>query len=264
MNPLIRDRSTKSAFTLIELLVVIAIISLLAAILFPVFGRARENARRSSCQSNLKQIGLGLVQYVQDYDEKLPMGCYDFNKLPWQTLVFPYVKNTQLYRCPSNTRPLTETIYATSSSTDGGAIPVSYKCNGGGSNATGDYNDHWISLPSTAALYKHRPMDRGITNWGGGAHMAVFADTTRTILIFEEVSGSREPDAQQAANTGDNTTFTNHLATTNYLFADGHVKAMNPSATINGVNMWGLTPATDPVSGYLSASIQTYGVANMK
>ena len=60
----------KSAFTLIELLVVIAIIAILAAILFPVFARARENARRSSCQSNLKQIGLGQLQYVQDYDEK--------------------------------------------------------------------------------------------------------------------------------------------------------------------------------------------------
>src|SRR5690349_23632523 len=62
----------RQAFTLIELLVVIAIIALLAAILFPVFGRARENARRTACASNLKQIGLGVMQYVQDYDEMLP------------------------------------------------------------------------------------------------------------------------------------------------------------------------------------------------
>src|SRR5205809_4233116 len=64
---------TRRAFTLIELLVVIAIIAILAAILFPVFSRARENARRASCQSNLKQIGLGFLQYAQDYDERLPL-----------------------------------------------------------------------------------------------------------------------------------------------------------------------------------------------
>ncbi|MBC8104296.1 MAG: DUF1559 domain-containing protein, partial [Cytophagales bacterium] len=64
-------KSSRAGFTLIELLVVIAIIAILAAILFPVFARARENARRASCQSNLKQIGLGLIQYSQDYDEKL-------------------------------------------------------------------------------------------------------------------------------------------------------------------------------------------------
>ena len=67
-------RTRKFAFTLIELLVVIAIIAILAAILFPVFGRARENARKTSCQSNLKQLGLAFAQYNQDYDEQsVPM-----------------------------------------------------------------------------------------------------------------------------------------------------------------------------------------------
>ena len=74
MHRFIRKPRTRTgqAFTLIELLVVIAIIAILAAILFPVFARARENARRASCQSNMKQIGLGLMQYVQDYDETYP------------------------------------------------------------------------------------------------------------------------------------------------------------------------------------------------
>ena len=76
---MLRTPKLKSAFTLIELLVVIAIIAILASILFPVFGRARENARRASCQSNLKQMALGLKQYTQDYDEKFPLAANSAN-----------------------------------------------------------------------------------------------------------------------------------------------------------------------------------------
>jgi len=89
-------------FTLIELLVVIAIIAILAAILFPVFARAREKARSAVCQSNLKQIGNALMMYIQDYDERLPRGntwCWrpdtDHNYQYYQQL-FPYVKNWQI------------------------------------------------------------------------------------------------------------------------------------------------------------------------
>jgi prepilin-type N-terminal cleavage/methylation domain-containing protein/prepilin-type processing-associated H-X9-DG protein len=108
----------RSAFTLIELLVVIAIIAILASILFPVFGRARENARRSSCQSNLKQIGLGIMQYVQDYDEKYPMtwmggilGAGDYwNYGTWMYTTFPYIKSTQIYSCPSAVKNVNDTF----------------------------------------------------------------------------------------------------------------------------------------------------------
>ena len=103
--------NTRSAFTLIELLVVIAIIAILAAILFPVFARARENARRTSCLSNLKQIGLGAMMYGQDYDEFYPLrittdawsapdGNYTYTL--WPGLIEPYVKNYQVFRCPSS------------------------------------------------------------------------------------------------------------------------------------------------------------------
>lgn len=92
----------KRAFTLIELLVVIAIIALLAAILFPVFGRARENARRSSCLSNVKQIGLGILQYAQDYDELLPLGYETVQNKRWSDMIQPYTKSTQILRCPSD------------------------------------------------------------------------------------------------------------------------------------------------------------------
>jgi prepilin-type N-terminal cleavage/methylation domain-containing protein/prepilin-type processing-associated H-X9-DG protein len=91
----------RSAFTLIELLVVIAIIAILAAILFPVFAKAREKARQTSCASNLKQLGLGLLQYAQDYDELLPRGYTSPPSRDWFSDCTPYLKSTQIRVCPS-------------------------------------------------------------------------------------------------------------------------------------------------------------------
>jgi len=115
----------RRAFTLIELLVVIAIIAILAAILFPVFARARESARRASCASNLKQLALGFMMYTEDYDERLPNALSNAsgeNKIggwmyytqgaqsssiranfdPKLGAIFPYIKNAQVYVCPSD------------------------------------------------------------------------------------------------------------------------------------------------------------------
>ena len=106
-------RSRSHGFTLIELLVVIAIIAILAAILFPVFAKAREKARQTSCLSNLKQIGLGALMYAQDYDEMLLYhylssteavtypGGGTHTGLMWYFNVYPYVKNIQIFSCPS-------------------------------------------------------------------------------------------------------------------------------------------------------------------
>jgi len=119
-------KRVRDAFTLIELLVVIAIIAILAAILFPVFAQARESARQSSCLSNSKQLGLGIMQYVQDYDEKFPLwiwcdsveqgnpqvkgpgtpdapwGPWKNNHIGWDKTTQPYIKNAQVFKCPSN------------------------------------------------------------------------------------------------------------------------------------------------------------------
>jgi prepilin-type N-terminal cleavage/methylation domain-containing protein/prepilin-type processing-associated H-X9-DG protein len=114
-----RSNQTRSGFTLIELLVVIAIIAILAAILFPVFAQAREKARTASCLSNIKQLTLGMMMYSQDYDERFPEWRWDQNfesswgdkgnvspnnaTTIWYYAIYPYVKNGQVYTCPSAT-----------------------------------------------------------------------------------------------------------------------------------------------------------------
>lgn len=232
-------RKRRTAFTLIELLVVIAIISLLAAILFPVFARARENARRTSCASNLKQIGLGILQYTQDYDEMMPLHLYKtpgtdgttIVNLSWRWGIYPYVKSTQLFECPSNP----ERRINTALNTDGGTsskmfaeVPrfkVSYAANG------------WTGLSGHIA-----PMGdiTGTPQWPSRKVAALVSPST-LLLVGEALDNDTCLRIDQTPTTTNNASkrmFAGHLATANMLFADGHVKAMKWSGTCTTPYTW--------------------------
>jgi prepilin-type N-terminal cleavage/methylation domain-containing protein/prepilin-type processing-associated H-X9-DG protein len=217
-----RTRSGAFGFTLIELLVVIAIIAILAAILFPVFARARENARRASCQSNLKQIGLGVLQYAQDFDERYPMGkvIVGGSDVSWRQTVQPYVKSTQLFRCPSN--PNSDTTR---------------------DNAVGNYPEIKESYGANLRVF-------GV-DWGGGGSntittsLAQIEESASKIMVGEAIdsqgiygAGTAYPDWSNNNNFV-TSAFAGHLGTGNYLFADGHVKALRPTRTMSPNNMWG-------------------------
>ena len=223
-------------FTLIELLVVIAIIAVLAAILFPVFARARENARRTSCQSNLKQIGLGLLQYTQDYDETLTLSFYgssgdsnNANIYKWMDAIFPYVKSEQLFTCPSDSAVNRDYLYHRKIPSGQTSINYgSYGLNGaygaGGDNQT---------PPRSSGLYL-------VTL----ASVAVPA-TTVWVTDNNNAPSAANPGGSQGffwSNANPNPTITatsprqlqniveRHLETTSVLYCDGHVKAQKLDA----------------------------------
>jgi prepilin-type N-terminal cleavage/methylation domain-containing protein/prepilin-type processing-associated H-X9-DG protein len=207
----------KKAFTLIELLVVIAIISILASILFPVFARARDNARRASCMSNMKQLGLGIMQYLQDYDEKYPAqtnsgsgGVTNFmtqsvvdNPASPKTNVFysiyPYTKSWQIMVCPSAT-PDTTTLAP--------------------------------NPPNTTSYFLNAVIFRTT-----GLSMAAVSQPASRIMLQEynvvrDVSYQRPYESDPAnlifsswlATTVNGTYSNNHFGGGNLLFADGHAK----------------------------------------
>lgn len=192
------NRAFRQAFTLIELLVVVAIIGVLAAILFPVFARARENARRSSCQSNLKQVGLAVMQYTQDYDERMPPSHANprgdaYAYTPTAQILNPYVKNSQLWQCPSSQ-----------------STAVSY-----------GYNYYYLSRFSNAAVAVSSIqnvaqtvlMTDSDTYWGGAAGF-IYAPSLGW-------HGTPSPP---------NNISPRHLETVTTLWCDGHVKSVTTSA----------------------------------
>ncbi len=216
------SKNVRKGFTLIELLVVIAIIAILAAILFPVFARARENARRTSCSSNLKQISLGILQYTQDYDEKFPRSIVittvanvtPTNPYGWADAIQPYVKSVQLFQCPS------ETEGPTDDPTD---------------TAPG-YTDYWYNYQLTAVSQSAVvSASQTVMNGDGNGNSAQYAfnGCNSSATGAPGVCSAAQITAKIATMTTTEA-LGRHLDGANYAFVDGHVKWLKASA-ISGV-----------------------------
>jgi len=216
-----RVKQRSSGFTLIELLVVIAIIAILAAILFPVFAQAREKARQASCMSNLKQLTLGCIMYQQDYDSKYasaggtcygsgPVTCNQDNPMPtmqWQWTIYPYVKNWQLYHCPSDPRDAN--------------IPVSYLFNNWGlgdrNSGNGGLNESITDKPAETVELTEGG-NTGYTD-GTAKHMAAAQEIEDYTLWTQ---WNRITHDQPDWNYSDKSP--RHGDGRNVSFTDGHVK----------------------------------------
>lgn len=217
-KPEVLRMRSKRGFTLIELLVVIAIIAILAAILFPVFAKAREKARQASCSSNLKQLALGALMYINDYDEKFP---HEYSKLnpaanwplkQWHHDIQPYINNWQIFLCPS----------------------------GGDSNLSSNTPP---AAPRKRVGYSaNRWLFYGNRSATASRNLATVTHPAETVMIWDAIRGGRycgqpiglSPDGCRARPAGLMKTggrglvagkdYARHNGGANVSFADGHVK----------------------------------------
>ena len=251
MRPLLNQRSSgRRGFTLIELLVVIAIIAILAAILFPVFAQAREKARQSSCMNNMKQLGTGVLTYLNDYDETYPMvrmadethptpkvdwNVYAGSSWNWKRAMLSYLKSVQVYICPSNDYAWEKTgqsitgapgdesnnYYEPLGPKKGPQLPISYGLNG-------------------MCFHEGIP-----TLWGEparGREQAELENVAELIFISESRAGYPDAHAWWLHTPMQNDKslgyMQSHNKGGNFVFADGHAKWTKLQKTYSPKEMW--------------------------
>ena len=254
-----RNPRNSSGFTLLELLVVVAIIALLSAILFPVFSRVRENARRATCQSNLKQLGLAITQYTQDYDETFPMvntnfWCDDSVALPacpagspamitMQTNLTPYVKDSQIWKCPdtAGTRDWATNDYGYAaymgelefdglSYTDPGLVVTSSLSSLKSPSTLIMMTDVMTAVVNPGPLWASSSSDPSTWIEYSIHHTQQAFGSGDGVMDPPNVMTTNQPNGlgnngHGVVNGGNAWPAPRHLGTTNALYCDGHVKA---------------------------------------
>ncbi len=246
---------SRRGFTLIELLVVIAIIAILAAILFPVFAKAREKARQITCASNEKQLGLGFLQYSEDNDERVSIGAeYPFNGsitigTAWAGSIYPYVKSIGVYKCPDD--PTTGTAQYP------GVVSYAFNFEIARGDTNGNVNRIAGSIagmqaPASTIMLCEIQGDGGVniadpeevgsvipsgtTNGvtGTGARCLFAGDENgNTPLETGYLNGTVSTEPTYAPGYANNPVG-RHTNGSEYLFCDGHVKYLNPAAVSPG------------------------------
>jgi len=229
---------SKTAFTLVEVLIVLAIITLLAALLFPVFGRVRDAGRRTSCASNLRQLGMALSQYAQDnrsFYPALNSNSHSTGCAPWADAVFPYVKSEQVFECPS----FPQGVYKTGCPPDDFSDPNnkisfdgSYSLNFGSGSRSGSFiygGGTSTTPPYPIATTRYtRPSSTILVLDGDGEFVSPMGPIPPTPFI---------PPATDIATLNRYGIYERHQGGINVGFADGHVKWMSMDSLLK-LSLW--------------------------